>query len=189
VASETGDDPGSATEQKLASLWAEVLKRDRVGLREDFFALGGHSLLAIRLLGRIAKAFGARLPLRTLFDNPTVARLAEVLEPAHPAEAPLAAIWCEVLKREQVGRRENFFTLGGHSLLAIRLLGKIAKQFGVRLPLRALFDHPTVAELAPLVGVAPETGPGVEPIGPASGGIKRRARTSVNPAATDRSET
>jgi hypothetical protein len=42
-------------------------------------------------------------------------------------------------------------TLGGHSLLAIRVLGKLSRQFGVRLPLRSLFDTPTIAELAQVV--------------------------------------
>ncbi|MGH7560840.1 MAG: amino acid adenylation domain-containing protein [Gemmatimonadales bacterium] len=140
--------PTSDVERRLALLWADVLKKPSVGIHENFFALGGHSLLAIRLLGRIARTFGARLPLRTLFDHPTVAELARVLEPSSPTEETLRSLWAEVLKREKVGREQNFFELGGHSLLAIRLLGRIAKTFGVRLPLRALFDHPTVAALA-----------------------------------------
>ncbi|HEU5217155.1 MAG TPA: phosphopantetheine-binding protein, partial [Gemmatimonadales bacterium] len=88
------------------------------------------------------------LPLRTLFEHPTIAELAPALEPANPVEDALAELWAEVLKRERVGRDENFFALGGHSLLAIRLLGRVAKTFGVRLPLRVLFEHPTVAQLA-----------------------------------------
>ena len=72
--------PRSETEAQLAVLWAEVLKRDQVGVHENFFALGGHSLLAIRLLGRIAKTFGRRLPLRALFENPTVAALAAMVD-------------------------------------------------------------------------------------------------------------
>ena len=62
----------------MAALWCEVLRKDAVGMHENFFALGGHSLLAIRLLGKIAKAFGKRLTLRTLFENPTVSALAAV---------------------------------------------------------------------------------------------------------------
>jgi acyl-coenzyme A synthetase/AMP-(fatty) acid ligase/acyl carrier protein len=72
--------PRSETERRLAAIWAEVLKREHIGIHENFFALGGHSLLAIRLLGRIAKAFGPKLPLRMLFEHPTVAALAPKVE-------------------------------------------------------------------------------------------------------------
>ncbi|HEX7980352.1 MAG TPA: amino acid adenylation domain-containing protein, partial [Gemmatimonadaceae bacterium] len=73
--------------------------------------------------------------------------------PRTPVEQQLAAIWAEVLKRERVGATDNFIALGGHSLLAIRVLGKISRAFRLRLPLRALFDAPTVEELAELVEV------------------------------------
>jgi acyl carrier protein len=71
--------PRTEGEQKLAALWAEVLKKDGIGIHDNFFALGGHSLLAIRLLGRIAKTFGRRLTLRALFEHPTVASLTVIL--------------------------------------------------------------------------------------------------------------
>ncbi|GJG89257.1 hypothetical protein tb265_44380 [Gemmatimonadetes bacterium T265] len=74
-----------------------------------------------------------------------------VVAPRTETERQLAAVWQDVLKREAVGVTESFLALGGHSLLAIRVLGRISKQFGVRLPLRALFEHPTVAQLAELV--------------------------------------
>ena len=74
--------------------------------------------------------------------------------PRTATETQLAAIWADVLKREQVGVTDNFLALGGHSLLAIRLLGKISKQFGVRLPLRSLFETPTVEQIATAVDTA-----------------------------------
>jgi acyl carrier protein len=67
-------------EAQLATIWQEVLKRDRIGATDDFLDLGGHSLLAIRVLGRISKTFGVRLALRTLFDAPTVEQLALAIE-------------------------------------------------------------------------------------------------------------
>ena len=72
--------PRTDTETKLAAIWSEVLKRDRIGATDNFLALGGHSLLAIRVLGKISKTFGVRLPLRTLFDAPTVEALALSIE-------------------------------------------------------------------------------------------------------------
>src|SRR6185436_4807688 len=72
----------------------------------------------------------------------------QYVAPETPTETALAGIWTDVLKRERVGRGDNFLDLGGHSLLAIRVLGKISKTFGVRLPLRTLFDAPTVEQLA-----------------------------------------
>jgi acyl carrier protein len=72
--------PRTETEKALAAIWAEVLKRDQIGITDNFLALGGHSLLAIRVLGRISKAFGVRLPLRTLFETPTVEALASAID-------------------------------------------------------------------------------------------------------------
>lgn len=79
---------------------------------------------------------------------------ASFVAPRTPTETQLAAIWAEVLKRDQVGVTDNFLALGGHSLLAIRLLGKISKSFGVRLPLRSLFETPTVEQIAVAVDAA-----------------------------------
>jgi surfactin family lipopeptide synthetase A len=67
--------------------------------------------------------------------------------PSSLVEAQLAEIWAEVLKLEQVGVGDNFFDLGGHSLLAIRVISRVCKAFQIELPLRNLFEHPTVASL------------------------------------------
>ncbi|NOJ91950.1 amino acid adenylation domain-containing protein, partial [Corallococcus coralloides] len=74
--------PRTESEQKLAAIWAEVLRVPRVGVRDNFFSLGGHSLLATQVVSRIRKELGAELPLRTLFEAPTLEALARRLETA-----------------------------------------------------------------------------------------------------------
>ena len=72
--------PRTAGEERLAKIWAEVLGVARVGRNDNFFALKGHSLLATQVLSRIRDAFEVQLPLRALFEAPTIAGLAERIE-------------------------------------------------------------------------------------------------------------
>jgi acyl carrier protein len=73
---ETSVKPRTDLERALANIWAEVLQRDEIGVRESFFDLGGHSLLATRVISRIRERLHIDLPLRTLFEMPTVEELA-----------------------------------------------------------------------------------------------------------------
>jgi amino acid adenylation domain-containing protein/non-ribosomal peptide synthase protein (TIGR01720 family) len=72
--------------------------------------------------------------------------------PRTALEAAIAGIWQRVLGLEQVGVHDDFFALGGHSLTTIQVRSRIKHQLGAELPLRSLFDHPTLAELAVEVG-------------------------------------
>jgi amino acid adenylation domain-containing protein len=73
-------EPRTPTEQTIARIWGDVLKKERVGVTDSFLDLGGHSLLAIRVLGRISKELGVRLALRALFETPTVERIAAIVD-------------------------------------------------------------------------------------------------------------
>jgi amino acid adenylation domain-containing protein len=67
--------PRTPVETLLAEIWSEVLRIPRVGVNDDFFALGGHSLRATQVIARVRTTFGIDLPLRSLFEKPTVAGL------------------------------------------------------------------------------------------------------------------
>ncbi|MQY25999.1 non-ribosomal peptide synthase/polyketide synthase [Nocardia aurantia] len=84
-------EPVGARERALAGLFGEVLGRDRVGADDNFFELGGHSLLATRLVSRIRTELGAEVPIRAVFDAPTVARLAARLD-VHAQVRPALSI-------------------------------------------------------------------------------------------------
>ncbi|NRR34219.1 hypothetical protein HSX11_29015, partial [Oxalobacteraceae bacterium] len=68
--------------------------------------------------------------------------------PQGEAEQALAAVWAEVLGLAQVGRHDNFFELGGNSLGVMSLAGQLRQRHGVSIALRAVFEAPTIAELA-----------------------------------------
>jgi amino acid adenylation domain-containing protein len=84
--------PRTPTEELLAALWGEVLGRERVGVEDSFFDLGGHSLLAMRLLSRVRATFGHDLPVARLFESPTIAELARVLDAVRGGQSRTVSI-------------------------------------------------------------------------------------------------
>jgi amino acid adenylation domain-containing protein len=82
--------PRDAREEAIARVWRDLLERDRVGIDDDFFEVGGHSLLATQVAARLADAFEREIPLRLLFDAPTIRELAGAVEllPARRSAAP-----------------------------------------------------------------------------------------------------
>lgn len=74
--------PRTEAERALAGIWSQLLGLEQIGVHDNFLDLGGHSLIAAQIIGRVREAFGAALPTRLLFEEGTVAKMAEALEEA-----------------------------------------------------------------------------------------------------------
>jgi acyl carrier protein len=72
--------PRSQVEELLTEIWVKVLGKDRIGIHDNFFESGGHSLLATKLMSRIRDTFQIDLPVRNLFEAPTIAQLAKYID-------------------------------------------------------------------------------------------------------------
>jgi amino acid adenylation domain-containing protein/non-ribosomal peptide synthase protein (TIGR01720 family) len=83
--------PRAPLEEELAAIWREVLGVESLGVHDDFFQLGGHSLRATQVMSRVRSVFQVELPIRSLYEKPTVAALAEALERALGGGAAIAA--------------------------------------------------------------------------------------------------
>ncbi|MCC5658371.1 amino acid adenylation domain-containing protein [Nostoc sp. XA010] len=91
--------PSTAIEEMLVNIWTEVLGIENIGIHHNFFNLGGHSLLATRLVSQIRQAFQIELPLRRIFEKPTIAGLAKDIEKATKANLGVEATKIERIER------------------------------------------------------------------------------------------
>jgi natural product biosynthesis luciferase-like monooxygenase protein len=87
--------------------------------------------------------------------------------PATEVEKSLAELWKELLEVQNIGRQDNFFESGGHSLLAMQLVVRVRTRFGVDLPLKNLFEHPTIAALAEAIDALSWSATAKKPVQPA----------------------
>jgi len=145
------DTPGD--KRLVAYMVPAVGSRPTTGALRDFLATQGPDymvpstfvcldVLPLTPNGKVDRAaLPAPDPTNTVRDGVMVA-------PRTPVEKRLAAIVAPLLGLEQVGVDDNFFLLGGHSLLGTQVIARVHDTFGVDLPLRGLFDAPTVTELA-----------------------------------------
>jgi amino acid adenylation domain-containing protein len=99
--------PRSPVEEVVAKVWAEVLGVDQVGVHDNFFALGGHSLQATQVISRLQDAFELELPLRHLFESPTVAGLAKKMETFDgSAQKDIVKIACVLIRLNELSEEE-----------------------------------------------------------------------------------
>ncbi len=124
--------PRNLVELQLAQIWSEILGINNIGIQENFFELGGHSLLAVSLINRIEQKLDKRLPLTSLFQNGTIASLAQLLaqETTQPASSPLIAI-------QSQGDKTPFFAvhpIGGNVLC----YADLARNLGTEQPFYGL---------------------------------------------------
>ena len=151
--------PRTPVEEEVAALWEEVLGRTKVAVDDDFFHLGGHSLLAIRLLGRVREKFEVDLPVRSLFEAPTVAGVARFIETRREAAAPISPLRSLIaIQRGDPARRPFFLVPGGWGgEIEFLVYGTFARHLGADIPIYGFrargFDgsmppHRSVAEMA-----------------------------------------
>jgi len=72
--------PSTDTERTLAEIWSRVLGVETIGVADNFFMIGGHSLLATQVVSRVRQSFGIEMPLREMFESPTIAELSKAVE-------------------------------------------------------------------------------------------------------------
>lgn len=128
------------TELSLVKLWENLLNTNPIGVTDNFFDLGGHSFLAVRLMAQIHDRFGHNLPLSTLFENPTIEKLAQVVN--HPVDetsnSPLVAI-------NSSGSKIPFFCIHGAGG-GVRQYFNLSRRLGEDYPFYALQHTPDEKE-------------------------------------------
>jgi amino acid adenylation domain-containing protein len=146
--------PRNREEGILCRIWAEMLRVERVGVYDNFFALGGHSLIAVQVIHKTRAAFGREIPLRYLFESPTVAELVERIKYCEPSvsaspQSPLVALRA----REGATPLYCIHPVGGQVHLyrhVVDVIGNACAVYGLQS--RALHDpateHPSLAEMA-----------------------------------------
>ncbi|HIK04822.1 MAG TPA: amino acid adenylation domain-containing protein [Trichormus sp. M33_DOE_039] len=100
--------PRDSLELQLTQIWSEVLGVDWVGIHDNFFEIGGHSLLAVRLMAQIQQKLRKQLPLASLFQNPTVEALANLLR-----QSTDASLWSSLVPIQTNGINPPFFCIPG----------------------------------------------------------------------------
>src|SRR5664279_3295452 len=114
-------------------------------------------------MSRIASKFADPRAVSKAIEDQKTRQLSQeaYVAPANPTEEALGAIWSKLLAMDKVGRNDNFFALGGHSLKAVQVIARVRQTLGVELPLRAMFDAPTIGQFGERIAEALSTRSGV----------------------------
>jgi acyl carrier protein len=96
-----GNPPRTPTEDMVAAIWREVLRTETIGAQDNFFDIGGHSLLAMQVTSRIRQASGVELPVRSLFESPTVAALAARIDAVRGGAGSRSSVPLRRVAREE----------------------------------------------------------------------------------------
>jgi len=131
--------PQDATQETLCRLWQEVLRRERVGIHDNFFMIGGHSLLAVQVISRIKSAFAIEMPLSVIFVAPTVARMVKEIAALNGHEQPQSSP--VLVSIQPQGSRAPFFcvhAVGG------QVIGyaELSQELGLEQPFYGLQSPP-----------------------------------------------
>lgn len=160
-------EPRTEEERRVAAAWAELLGVPEVGAQDDFFELGGHSLLAMRVMARLRTETGVDLPVRVLFEYPTVAGLAAQIAdgptgPGHADRPALERVARGDADRPSFAQRRLWLlhqldpdSAAYNLLAAIRLMGSLDVEALGRAVTRVLERHESVRTVFPSVGGEP----------------------------------
>jgi amino acid adenylation domain-containing protein len=99
--------PQTPDEKFLAEIWKSVMVVAEIGIHDNFFEIGGHSLLATRVIARIRKKYNIELPLKTIFQNPTIAEMALVIKAAEISETKLKQTSILQVSRDHFRKKNN----------------------------------------------------------------------------------
>jgi aryl carrier-like protein/pimeloyl-ACP methyl ester carboxylesterase len=149
--------PRTPEEKALATIWAEVLGVQSIGIHDNFFALGGHSLLAVRVMHTVEQTLGQRATVAQLFATPTIAQIAArfSLSAAPAAEntiTRLCQLWEAEFATGPLNADSNFFALGGDWMRAMSLVQQVAQEFQTEFSIADLIAGPTIGQMARHLG-------------------------------------
>ncbi|MUL37905.1 non-ribosomal peptide synthetase [Gloeocapsopsis dulcis] len=133
--------PRNFTELSLVKLWENILNTNQIAVTDNFFDLGGHSFLAVRLMAQIQDRFGHHLPLSTLFENPTIEKLAQVV--SQPVDKISNS---HLVTIQSSGIKTPFFCIHGAGG-GVRQYFNLSRRLGEDYPLYALHHTPDQEEI------------------------------------------
>jgi amino acid adenylation domain-containing protein len=137
-------------EQKLLTMFRDILHNPAMTVDDNFFLAGGHSLLGMQLVTRLRTMFGVGLTFPELFDAPTVKSLAPLVSD-RLRQHRLALIWEDLLNRKDLALDDDFLEKGGSTRLLADLQQRIVAEFGRNVTFETLFDNRTIRLQAELI--------------------------------------